>query len=63
MFDLIDNGLGGVDIRADFGTNGSVVGGNFMSEESTVSGFTFYTSLTLPSMEPQPVHDPTLHPD
>ena len=63
VIDLVDIGLSNVDIGAEYGANGNVVGGDFSSEETSVAGYTLHAELTLPTMAPEPAHDPALYPD
>lgn len=63
MIDLVASGLGAVEIKASFGDLGAVQSGVFVSDEISPFGYTFTTTLTLPTMVPQPVHDPLVYPD
>jgi hypothetical protein len=63
VVDLINVGLSALGMKAAQGDMGTVEGGLFVSDEVSPFGFTFTSSLTLPTMNAQPAHDPVLYPD
>ena len=63
VVDLVGSGLHAVNIRAAFGENGTVEGGEFLSDVISPLGYSFSTTVSLPTMVPQPEHDPSVYPD